>query len=63
MFGRIKATITVGSWSNYKTIKLVFVGGTSVLPGNYIMEEFPFATVLQDNEARFANVKAFLTII
>lgn len=63
VFGRIKAAITVGSWSNYKTIKLVFVGGTSVLLRNYIMEEFPSATVLQDNEARFANVKAFLTII
>lgn len=63
VFRKITDAITVGSWSNYKTIKLVFVGGTSVLLRNYIMKEFPTAEVLKEKDARFANVIAFLKTI
>lgn len=43
---------------NYETVELVFIGGSSVLLKDYILEALPYATVVEN--AQQANVEGFM---
>ena len=63
ILSEIKETLTNGKWSNIKAIKVVFIGGTSVFLKDRLKDIFPNADIKADDTARFANVKAFLTML
>lgn len=54
-------TILKGSWKNYETLELFFIGGTSYLLRKYLIEKFGTFAHFEDNfdDARFSNAEGF----
>jgi len=54
-------TILKGSWKNYETLELFFIGGTSFMLRKYLLDKFGAFAHFEDSfdDARFSNAEGF----